>query len=507
MLTGYLPAAGVHASEGRVGHVLCNIHQPYHRARCQGARNLNPVPYTAAYVGHKLHMDQNEKLVMFSVTHVLAIDGFSSKIVGRSTMPVKNNLTIYNEVYRSAIMEHGMWDQEKFASQRHNTERPPYQQTPSTKEELDMEDNMTKYCVSSLTCQLAQLGVERAVQAWNAHRIPGKGIPTLVHAHAQPTPHLIQLPVSFEAAQAPASTLTHPPPASTLTHLAVSSEVDDSTLLTEAVQVEEANPAGDYDKRKTSYSPCHKNTLKQGRFMATKKIVAPGVESTKGCFVGAHSPALWPNCNRVVEAIFTRLSDLYQNTVRCEGVMTETTIQLPEVNAATFTQWFSRRCRSQEQQVLKQGIPAPDAPMAGPEKLLVAMQKGTSRFPGSLAEPHTFVLPPNTAGEAKLQKRSQPVAISQVPPPPPYYALPFLAPTPPFSTPYMVPSVQLPQVPGPSQVVPGSSQMMLLNMPLPSAMPSATQALTSESETQSHEDWRAVLEQRGYGKKKRGDAP
>ncbi|KAJ4934611.1 hypothetical protein JOQ06_007397 [Pogonophryne albipinna] len=66
-------------------------------------------------------------------------------------------------------------------------------------------------------------------------------------------------------------------------------------------------------------------------------------------------------------------------------VMTETTIQLPEVQ--------------QEQQVLKQGIPAPDAPMAGPEKLLVAMQKGTSLFPGSLAEPHTFVLPPNTAPE------------------------------------------------------------------------------------------------------------
>ncbi|KAJ4921774.1 hypothetical protein JOQ06_025942, partial [Pogonophryne albipinna] len=234
--------------------------------------------------------------------------------------------------------------------------------------------------------------------------------------------------------------------------------------------------------------------------------------------------------------------------------MTQTTIQLPEVNVATVTQWFSRRCRSQEEQVLKQGIPAPDTPMAGPEQILVAMQKGTSLFPGSLAEPHTFVLPPNTGCEAKLQKRSQPVAISQVPPPPPYYALPFLAPTPPFSTPYMmVPSVQLPQVPGPSQVVPGSSQMMLLNMPLPLV----TQALTSgqsnvpyttqqnrerkeereqsgsgkrkyvkktdaiickkcnkdrkppahlqyfgnwycqESETQSYEDWRAVLEQRG----------
>ncbi|KAI4792445.1 hypothetical protein KUCAC02_033378 [Chaenocephalus aceratus] len=179
---------------------------------------------------------------------------------------------------------------------------------------------------------------------------------------------------------------------------------------------------GDFDKRKTIYPPRHKNTLKQGRFRATKKIVAPGVESTKRCFIGAHSPAQWPDCNRVVEAIFTRLCDLYKNSVHCEGkrvsrftmvirvykhirecvitnakVMTETTIQLPEVNVATVTQWFSRRCRSQEQQILKQGIPAPDAPMAGPEKLLLAKQKGTSLFPGSLAEPHAFVLPPNTA--------------------------------------------------------------------------------------------------------------
>lgn len=45
-------------------------------------------------------MDQNEKLGMFGVTHVLAVDGFSSKIVATSTMPVKNNLVIYERVYR-----------------------------------------------------------------------------------------------------------------------------------------------------------------------------------------------------------------------------------------------------------------------------------------------------------------------------------------------------------------------------------------------------------------------
>lgn len=51
-------------------------------------------------MGHKLHLDQNEKLVMFGVMHVLAVDGYSSKIIANATMPVKNNLVIYEEVYR-----------------------------------------------------------------------------------------------------------------------------------------------------------------------------------------------------------------------------------------------------------------------------------------------------------------------------------------------------------------------------------------------------------------------
>ena len=61
---------------------------------------MNPIPYHAGYFGHKLHMDQNEKLAMFGVTHVIAIDGYSSCIVGHSTMPKKNNIIIYDAVYR-----------------------------------------------------------------------------------------------------------------------------------------------------------------------------------------------------------------------------------------------------------------------------------------------------------------------------------------------------------------------------------------------------------------------
>ncbi|XP_056120612.1 uncharacterized protein LOC130097697 [Rhinichthys klamathensis goyatoka] len=299
------------------------------------------------------------------------------------------------------------------------------------------------------------------------------------------------------------------------------------------------------------------------------------------CFVGAHSPAQWPSCNRVVEAIFTRLCALYPNVVRCDGVrvsrftmvvraykhirecilnnakvMSETTIQLPEVNTATVTQWYSRRCKSQEQEILKQGIQAPEAPMAGPENLPAAMQKGPTLCSSNLSEPHLFILPPNTAGEAKLKGRSQPQAIFQAPPS--HQGLPVpIAPAPPVSLPFILPPVQLP-------TVPGTSQVMFFNLPLPSAMPPSAQTQTSsqpvpystqqyrkrkqkresagtvtrkyvrktdvilcrkcnkerkppthlqyfgnwyceESETKSYDEWRAVLMERGYRKKKPGN--
>ena len=73
----------------------------YHDARrTSTARQTNPAPYCADYAGHKLHVDQNEKLVMYGVTHAAAVDGFSGMIVGFITMPIKNNVEIYSNLYK-----------------------------------------------------------------------------------------------------------------------------------------------------------------------------------------------------------------------------------------------------------------------------------------------------------------------------------------------------------------------------------------------------------------------
>jgi len=90
-MTGLLSSQGLHVRKKGVGESLQRTNHVYHYAcRTATARKLNPVPYHADYFGHKLHADQNEKLVMFGVTHICAVDGYSGKIVGFVTMPVND---------------------------------------------------------------------------------------------------------------------------------------------------------------------------------------------------------------------------------------------------------------------------------------------------------------------------------------------------------------------------------------------------------------------------------
>ena len=169
-MTGLLASQGLRVSQQRVEEALQRVHPGYQHARITStARKLNPIPYHADYIGHKFHIDQNEKVVMFGVTHIIcAVDGFSGKVVGFITMPVKNNVEIYTHLYRSVTKDHfqklsislyffliyrptvqlyGMWDtlhlhqgkewylmlfvQEQLAHMRRNTSRAPHLQTTS----------------------------------------------------------------------------------------------------------------------------------------------------------------------------------------------------------------------------------------------------------------------------------------------------------------------------------------------------------------------------------------
>ena len=72
-MTGLLASQGIGVSQARVGSSLKRTNPLQHQRRT--ARMLNPHPYFAEYSGHKLHADQNEKLIMYGVTHVCAVDG------------------------------------------------------------------------------------------------------------------------------------------------------------------------------------------------------------------------------------------------------------------------------------------------------------------------------------------------------------------------------------------------------------------------------------------------
>ena len=74
------------------------------------AMHINPFPYHASYFGEKLYFDQNEKLNMYGVIHVLDVDSFSRKLVG-FIISSKNPIMIYEMLYRPILQQYGLWDQ------------------------------------------------------------------------------------------------------------------------------------------------------------------------------------------------------------------------------------------------------------------------------------------------------------------------------------------------------------------------------------------------------------
>ena len=101
MMCGLLRSEGWRIGENRIGRSMKRVHPiQLENRRNEANRHINPRPYVAHFFGHKLHVDQNEKIVMFGVVHILAIDGYSGKIVSLVSMPRKNCVLIYDHMFR-----------------------------------------------------------------------------------------------------------------------------------------------------------------------------------------------------------------------------------------------------------------------------------------------------------------------------------------------------------------------------------------------------------------------
>ena len=82
-MKGFLATKGIRIGQRQIAAVMPYCNPAYHcRRQANTAKLLNPIPYYTSncYFGHKLHVDQNEKMVMYEVTHICAVGGFSGKI-------------------------------------------------------------------------------------------------------------------------------------------------------------------------------------------------------------------------------------------------------------------------------------------------------------------------------------------------------------------------------------------------------------------------------------------
>ena len=216
---GLLSADGVHVGVDRVGRSLQRVAPGPQVARTRRARrHLNPPPYSARFFGDKVHFDQNEKLAMYGVMHVMAVDGFSRKIVGMISIPIKNPIAIYHALMRPLLICEGLWQQvrldhgtefarvitvqQHLAGQRlwqdwHSVLQSTSQQNHrverlwsevnqrinypvkrilvqmEARDEIDMTNDTIEFCVSWTTINVVKNAVHSFVLAWNAHRIPG----------------------------------------------------------------------------------------------------------------------------------------------------------------------------------------------------------------------------------------------------------------------------------------------------------------------------------------------
>ena len=102
-MTSYLRQKhNIKVAETRVEKALEVAASINNQSRRSGtSQAVNPTPYHADYFGQKIHFGQNQKLIAYDIMHVAAIYGHNRYIVGTCVMPIKNDIVIYEKLYRS----------------------------------------------------------------------------------------------------------------------------------------------------------------------------------------------------------------------------------------------------------------------------------------------------------------------------------------------------------------------------------------------------------------------
>lgn len=89
MMTGYVRQKhNVSIVEKRLGTALSMVSPNYGQQIKATTRAVNPIPCRADYFGYELHINQNEKLVMYWVTWFAAIHGQILLAIAGTTMSV-----------------------------------------------------------------------------------------------------------------------------------------------------------------------------------------------------------------------------------------------------------------------------------------------------------------------------------------------------------------------------------------------------------------------------------
>ncbi|KAK0138894.1 hypothetical protein N1851_024567 [Merluccius polli] len=189
----------------------------------------------------------------------------------------------------------------------------------------------------------------------------------------------------------------------------------------------------DFDKQRVVFAARHQQKLNTGRFRSPKKRAefTPGVDSLKRSALASTAPlAQWPDCCRVVEAVFVRLCDVHKHPKKIGktvsltrwslvlqdyrrirylilnngAVMRDTSLQLVEVNQNTLKQWHNCKVKYQDERLVLQGINLPCRIPVAVEVLPPATVR-PAVAPQQPGDKHTYSLPQGTAGQAITKRK------------------------------------------------------------------------------------------------------